>query len=151
MLVRVLLLALSVGVVAEATVLGVLLVRAHRARCSADAFRCRAGEPGARPGRFRIGRFRIGRRSRLGWASWAHAVLVVRTGRLGRTAVLPVRFPEGSVTPVTHKLAKGLGPHPVLVRLRLDDDRLIELAASAEARERIAGPFLAACVLAPDR
>src|SRR3954471_10695724 len=136
MLVRVLLLALSVGVVAEAAVLGVLLVRAHRARRAADAFRCRASEPGARPGRFRIGR-----RSRLGWASWAHAVLVVRTGRLGRAAGLPGRVPEGSVIPVTHKLAKGLGPHPVLVRLRLDDDRLIELAASAEARERVAGPF----------
>jgi hypothetical protein len=146
MVVRVLLLALLVGVVAEATVLGVLLVRAHRARRAADAFRCRTGEPGARHGRFRIGR-----RSRLGWASWAHAVLVVRTGRLGRTAALPVRFPEGSVTPVPHELAKGLGPHPVLVRLRLDDDRLIELASSAEARERVAGPFLAACVLAPDR
>jgi len=96
-------------------------------------------------------RLRIGKRARLGWASWAHAVLVVRTGWLGRTAVLPVRFPEGSVIPAPHELAKGLGPRPVLVRLRLDDDRLIELAASGEARERIAGPFLAACVLAPDR
>jgi hypothetical protein len=146
MLVRVLLLALAVGVVAEAAVLVALLVRAHRARRTADAFRCRACEPAARPGRMQLGR-----RSRLGWASWAHAVLVVRTGRLGRTAVLPVRFPEGSVVPVAHEQAKGLGPHPVLVRLRLDDDRLIELAASAEERERVAGPFLAACVLAPDR
>src|SRR4051794_21507053 len=146
MLARTLLLALAIGVLAEAAVLCTLLVRARRRRRGVDAFRCRTREPDRRPGRLGIGR-----RSRRGWASWAHAVLVVRTGRLGRTDVLPVRFPEGSVMQVAPKAAKGLGPSPVVVHLRLEDDRLIEIAAAGEARDLVAGPFLAACVLAPER
>jgi hypothetical protein len=75
----------------------------------------------------------------------------VRSGRLGKVDVLPVRFPEGAVTRIPPESAKRLGPAPVVVLLRLDDGRLLELAAPTEARELVAGPFLAACVLTPDR
>lgn len=146
MLVRTLLLALAVGVVTEAALLAVLLVRARRRPSGSTAFRCRTRDTGGRHGRLRVGGS-----SPLGWASWAHAVLVVRSGWFGRTDVLPVRFPEGMVTRAAHPQVKGLGPAPVVVRLRLDDDRLIELTAPGEARELVAGPFLAACVLAPER
>ena len=146
MLAATLFLALSVVVLIEAAALTTLFVRAGRQRRLPETFRCRTRVPS-----YGAGRTSRGPRSRLGWASWAHGVLVVRSGRLGRVDVLPVRFPEGAVRRIAPELAKRLGPAPVVVLLRLDDGRLMELTAPAEARELAAGPFLAACVLTPDR
>jgi hypothetical protein len=147
MLVRVLFLALTLIVLIEAAALGILFVRAERQRQLPETFRCRTRQATPRGAR-RSGRTT---RSRMGWATWAHGVLLVRSGRLGRLDVLPVRFPEGAVTRIAPETAKRLGPAPVVVLLRLDDGRLIELAAPTQARELVAGPFLAACVLTPDR
>src|SRR4051812_35738208 len=145
MLARMLFLALVLVLVAVAAALTTVVVRARRDLHQPDTFRCRTRRPDPR------GR-RGGRpSSRLGWARWAHGVLLVRSGHLGRMDVLPVRFPEGAVTRISPETAKRLGPAPVVVLLRLDDGRLLELAAPAQAREMVAGPFLAACVLTPDR
>lgn len=141
-----LLVVLATLVVAQWAALTVLLLRVRRLRRLPDTFRCRARDPRALARGSGLGRF-----SRLGWASWVHGVLLVRIGRLGRIDVLPVRFPEGSVTSTSADEAKGLGPAPVSVLLRLDDDRLVEVAAPHEARDLVAGPFLAACVRTRDR
>ncbi len=146
MLTELLLLTVTVMLLAVAAVLATVVVRAQRDQHLPDTFRCRTRQPDPRG---RRGGGRPG--SRLGWARWAHGVLLVRSGRLGRMDVLPVRFPEGSVMRIAPETAKRLGPAPVVVLLRLDDGRLLELAAPAQAREMVAGPFLAACVLTPDR
>ena len=146
MLARILLPALAVVVLLQAAALVTLFVRARRQQQLPGTFRCRTRRPSP------YGRRSGGPvRSRLGWASWAHGVLLVRNGPLGRTEVFPVRFPEGAVRRMTPELAKRLGPAPVVVLLRLDDGRLIELMAPAQARELAVGPFLAACVLTPER
>src|SRR3954469_2101351 len=145
MLARMLFLAVTVVLLLEATALTTVFVRARNERHLPGTFRCRTRQPAPR------GRPDATRSSRLGWASWAHGVLLVRSGLLGRVRVLPVRFPEGSVKRIAPETAKRLGPAPVVVLLRLDDGRLLELAAPTEAREMVAGPFLAACVLTPDR
>ena len=146
MFVRLLLVVLAVVVLAEAAALIAVFVHAHRQRRVPDSFRCRM-----RIRNPRLGRGALARHSQLGWASWAHGVLLVRAGVFGRVDVLPVRFPEGAVTSISREEARGLGPAPIVVLLRLDDNRLIELAAPAEAHDLVAGPFLAACVMSPDR
>ena len=79
------------------------------------------------------------------WASWVHDVLLVRIGRLPATThVLQVRFPEGSVEPVRADGLKGFGTGPVMLRLRLDEGAVVEVAASATHRELLPGPFLVA-------
>jgi hypothetical protein len=146
MFARVLVIVLTVVVVVQAAALAAVFVKARHQRRVPDSFRCRM--------RIRNPRLRRGssaRHSQPGWASWAHGVLLVRTGLLGRVDVLPVRFPEGAVTSTSREEARGLGPAPIMVLLRLDDNRLIELAAPAEAHDLVAGPFLAACVMSPDR
>jgi hypothetical protein len=143
---RALLLALAFAVLAESALLVTMLDRARRQRRGPDVFRCRTRRPDPRD----RGAETYGR-SRLGWASWAHGVLLLHVGHLGRVDAFPVRFPEGTVRRISRETAKGLGPAPVMVLLRLDDGGLVELAARREARELVAGPFLAACVLTPDR
>jgi hypothetical protein len=144
MLAATLFLALSIVVLVEAVALGAVVTRARRQQHAPETFRCRT----RMPRRSSVDR---ASRSRLGWASWAHGVLVVRSRLLGRVDVFPVRFPEGSVRRIAPELAKRLGPAPVVVLLRLDNGSLLELSAPAEARELAVGPFLAACVLTPDR
>lgn len=80
-------------------------------------------------------------------AAWVHDVLLVRRGRFPvTTRALPVRFPDSSVSALLPHEVKGLGVDPVVLRLRLDDGDLIDVAAPAAMRERLVGPFLAACV-----
>lgn len=124
-------------------VVGVLAVRSRRQFARRpDAFRCRLrvvrGElPGLRPEW----------RRRAGWASWAHDVLLVRIGLLPSTThVLQVRCPEGSVEPARAAALKDFGTGPVMLRLRLDDGAVVDIAAAAADRELMAGPFLVACV-----
>lgn len=82
-------------------------------------------------------------------ASWAHDVLLIRSGRLPTvTQVLEVRFPEGSVSQLSGQQVRGLGPRPVVLRLRLDQGVILDVAAPAADRDRLVGPFLAAA-LAP--
>lgn len=107
-----------------------------------EAFRCRV--------RLLRGALPRGTRQwpgRAGRACWTHDVLLLRLGRFpAATLLLGVRFPEGPVEPAPPTELRGLGPDPVVLRLRLDDGTVVDLAAAADDRERLAGPFLAACV-----
>ena len=74
------------------------------------------------------------------YARWVHDVLLVHGGvALVRSRVLPVRALEGTVAPAPS--VKMTGGEPVSVRLRLDDDSILEVAAAAPAAELITGPF----------
>lgn len=80
-------------------------------------------------------------------AAWAHDVLLVRRGPLrATTRVFHVCSVEGAMREVSPRDVRGLGLEPVLVRLRLDEGDVVEVAAPAPARELLVGPFLAACV-----
>lgn len=81
-----------------------------------------------------------------GSAAWVHDALVLRPGRLTAAHVLPVRFPEGGIGPITARDVRGLGPAPSTLQLRLDDGAVVELATERAHRDRLAGPFLAACL-----
>lgn len=79
---------------------------------------------------------------RPGYARWVHDVLLVQHGlALLRTEAL-------AVAGVTHIGAlrdgddiRGLGDAPVVVTLELDSGASVELAASSDLREVMAGPF----------
>ncbi len=125
------------------TVIVVYRVNSHRQFTRLpDLFQCRVRTVRGRlPG--------IGERwqPRPVWASWAHDVLLVRLGRWPATThVLAVRCADGSVETVPDGELRGLGPEPVMVRLRLDDDAVVEVATSGAARDLVVGPFLAACL-----
>jgi hypothetical protein len=85
---------------------------------------------------------------RSGWsrakrhAYWVHDVLLVHRGpSLRRYDALPVANVAGPVGAAT---VKGLGAQPMMLRLHLDDGRLIDLAASNANVTPATGPFLAA-------
>ncbi|HSK25395.1 MAG TPA: hypothetical protein VK894_00615 [Jiangellales bacterium] len=138
---------LLVGVtVAVALVAGGLVVagaaRAAFAR-GHETFRCTLRVRGARrrPG------------ERQGWprsrtrARWVHDVLVVRRGLLvPRIEVLAVRAPEEAVRRLVGGEVRGLGAEPLCLVLRLDDGRMVEVAAAAPDRTLLVGPFLAAAM-----
>ena len=126
---------------AAVAVLG--LVRSHRQFLrQPESFRCRL--------RLVRGSMRgVGRewQGQAGWAFWAHDVLLVRLGRwVGTTRVLRVRFPENSVEAAWPAAVSELGTDPVVLRLRLDDGEVVEVAAPAVQRDLLAGPFLVACL-----
>jgi hypothetical protein len=73
-------------------------------------------------------------------AAWVHDVLLIGAAPRG-TVIVPVL--ELDACQVSEGAFKGLGPYPEVVRLRLDDDRLVEVAAAAGDAEKLAGPFLA--------
>jgi hypothetical protein len=113
--------------------------RSHREFARAhDAFRCRvrlrsAELPGFSPTWSRGVRH----------ARWVHDVLVIRAGFLRpRVHQLPVRVAEGELVELDRKRVRGLGPRPLSVRVLLDDQEAIEIAAAAADRTRLAGPFV---------
>jgi hypothetical protein len=57
-----------------------------------------------------------------------------------------VRLPEESVREVPRRTPGRLGPGPVRLRLRLDDDQVVEVAVAGTDRSRLVGPFLAAAL-----
>lgn len=81
-------------------------------------------------------------------ARWVHDVLIFRSGWItAHNCALPVRTVVGSVRTSEGRTVRRLGKCPVLVRLQLDLDQVIEVAAPSDARELIAGPFVVAGVL----
>ena len=129
-------------VIVESGFIVALYLRARRHRTQTPgAFRCRVRAPALHRRRRRSWR------GRSCWATWAHDVLLVHDAQLAGPRVLRVRFPEGPVTSATPlDDVGGLGADPVVVRLRLDDGTVLELAAPGDARELVVGPFLAACI-----
>lgn len=76
-------------------------------------------------------------------ARWVHDVLVIRAGLLRpRVHVLPVHVAEGELVELDRKRVRGLGPRPLSVRVLLDDQSAIEIAAAATDRTLLAGPFV---------
>jgi hypothetical protein len=76
-------------------------------------------------------------------ARWVHDVLVIRTGLLRpRVHLLPVHVAEGELVELDRKRVRGLGPRPLSVRVLLDDQSAIEVAAAATDRTLLAGPFV---------
>ena len=77
-------------------------------------------------------------------AEWQHDVLLLRYGIwLTCAHPLAVRFAEGVIEPAEPPSRLRMGSDAVMLRLRLDDDTLIAVAAPAQAWESLAGPFLA--------
>lgn len=80
-------------------------------------------------------------------ASWVHDVLLVRQGvLLVRLTALPARVPDEALRDTRSREVGGLGDHPLALILRLDDGRLVEVAAGSADRTRLVGPFLAAAI-----
>ena len=76
------------------------------------------------------------------YVRWVHDVLLVQHGlALAQTLALPVSGAENAVTVDDPAALKGLGPDALVLRLHLDSGATVELAASATARDTLAGPF----------
>jgi hypothetical protein len=131
--------------VAVVLTLAVLMVwaRVHYAR-RLPSFRCRIGPPPAGRRRRRGARWCL-RRS---WATWVDDVLLVRSGAL-RLWLTPLRVGvarDVTVQALTAGGVRGLGPHPVALRLTLRDAGEVEIAVAAESADRLVGPFLTAAL-----
>jgi hypothetical protein len=76
------------------------------------------------------------------YARWLHDVLLVHAGlALVRVRALPVAGVDAQITSAPDVKLKG--DHPVSIRLELDDGSVVEVAASKDASQTLAGPFLA--------
>jgi hypothetical protein len=76
-------------------------------------------------------------------AEWKHDVLLLHCGVwLTWAHPLAVRFAEGVIEPGRPISRLRMGG-AVMLRLRLDDDTMITVAALPQAWEQLAGPFLA--------
>jgi hypothetical protein len=77
-------------------------------------------------------------------AEWKHDVLLLHCGVwLTWAYPLAVRFAEGVIEPARPISRFRMVSGAVMLRLRLDDDTMIAVAAPAGAWEQLAGPFLA--------
>jgi hypothetical protein len=80
-------------------------------------------------------------------AAWAHDVLIVSRGlTFPRVTALAVRMPEETLRQTCAREVRGLGAHPLVIVLRLDNDRLIEIATRSSHRTDLVGPFMAAAI-----
>ena len=130
---------LAICLLMLATVLGHLLATRRRLVTQADVFRCKVRvTSGAIPELSPRWPLRACR------AEWKHDVLLMHCG-LWLTCVHPlaVRFAEGVLEPARPISRLRMGSDAVMLRLRLDDDTMIVVAAPAQAWESLAGPFLA--------
>ena len=122
-----------------ATLLGHLVAVRHRLVTRTDVFRCKVCvTSGATPelsSRWPLRSYR---------AEWKHDVLLLHHG-LWLTCAHPlaVRFAEGVIEPARPISRLRMGSGAVMLRLRLDDDAMIAVAAPAQVWENLAGPFLA--------
>ena len=76
------------------------------------------------------------------YAEWVHDVLLVRKG-LGLVPTMPIGVAamEEAGQSADSGEVKGLGDDPVILRFRLDDESVIQMAVSSDALERAQGPF----------
>jgi hypothetical protein len=77
------------------------------------------------------------------YVRWVHDVILVQRGiALARTDALPIARAKGSVDLLDSDAIRGLGAHPLVVTMVLDDGTEVQLAAPAEFRDTMVGPFL---------
>ena len=122
-----------------AAILGHLVAMRRRLVTQNDVFRCKVRvTSGAIPKLSPRWSLRACR------AEWKHDVLLMHCG-FWLTCVHPlaVRFAEGVIEPAQPTSRLRMGSDAVMLRLRLDDDTMIAVAAPAQAWESLAGPFLA--------
>ena len=63
------------------------------------------------------------------YAQWVHDVAIIRKGpALLLTVPYGIKGVEGSLQEANPEEVKGLGDHPILARVRLDDDSFIQVA-----------------------
>jgi len=123
-----------------ATIFGHLVAVRRRLVTRIDVFRCKvrvtSGEIAGLSPRWPLRACR---------AEWKHDVLLLHRGVWLTWAAHPlaVRFAEGVIEPARPISRLRMGKGAVLLRLRLDDDTMIAVAAPARAWEQLAGPFLA--------
>jgi hypothetical protein len=73
---------------------------------------------------------------------WAHDVMVLEKGLLvGRNIHFSVADGAQPPHPADPKQVKHLGDNPIIMQFQLDDDTIIEIAASGENEELARGPF----------
>jgi hypothetical protein len=79
---------------------------------------------------------------RPGYARWVHDVLLVQHGgALRQTEALAVARMMGPISPADPDDIRALGDAPLVMSLELDGGATIELAAPADARATMVGPF----------
>jgi len=116
----------------------------RRFRECGTAFRCRLRVRGHRsplwPG--------LGRRwSRPMWALWDDDVLIVRRGPvLARAIPLRTMPPTDGVHHLLVETPRWCGPRPIGVELKIWDGSRIEIAAPADDRMTVVGPYLTAAI-----
>jgi hypothetical protein len=74
-------------------------------------------------------------------AAWVHDVLLIAAAPRAARVVPVLGLEPGEAS--EGAAFKGLGADPEVVRVRLDDDRVVDVAAAAGDAEKLAGPFLA--------
>jgi hypothetical protein len=130
---------LAVYLLMLATILGYLLTVRRRLVTRIDVFRCKVSvTSGAIPELSPNWSLRACR------AEGKHDVLLLHCGVwLTWAHPLAVRCAEGAIEPGRPISRLRMGSDAVMLRLRLDDDTMIAIAAPAQAWEQLAGPFLA--------
>jgi hypothetical protein len=122
-----------------ATILGHLLTVRRRLVTRIDVFRCKVYvTSGAIP--------KLSPRLPLRACrpEWKHDVLLLHCGVwLTWAHPLAVRCAEGAIEPGRPISRLRMGSDAVMLRLRLDDDTMIAIAAPGQAWEQLAGRFLA--------
>jgi hypothetical protein len=80
-------------------------------------------------------------------AAWVHDVLLVQRGIVRpRTLVLAAAGCDQAVRTTCRVEVRRLGTHPVVLLVRLDDGRTVEVAARQGDTGVLAGPFLTAAI-----
>ena len=79
-----------------------------------------------------------------GYAQWVHDVLIVRSG-IGLMQTIPygVNTMEGPVQDADPEEVKGLGDHPKMIRVRLDDGSILQAAVAEIHPDLAPGHFQA--------
>jgi hypothetical protein len=136
---------LVLGILVVVLILGVVARRSRqRFQDSGDAFRCRLRVRDHRSATWPS----LGRHwSRPMWALWEDDVLIVRRGpALARRIPLRTQSPVDGVRSLYLNAPRLCGSRPIGVVLSVRDGSWIEVAASADNRMEVVGPYLAAAI-----
>lgn len=129
---------LSAAVVALVCAGVAVLVRRRRIMTASGVFRCRL-----RSSSWGLDTLTQSWSRRVAHAVWVHDVLVVYRGiAMSRVLLLACRFAEDLEDGPSS--LRRLGPCPLLLRLRLDDGAIVEVAAPRRSCPDLVGPYVAA-------
>jgi len=86
------------------------------------------------------------------FARWVHDVLVIHRGlALVRSGAHGVARAEGSLTAGDSDSVRGLGTEPLAMTLVLDSGACVQLAAPADERDVMVGPFVGVGLVADSK